>query len=67
MPKIIGRFIIYTADDEMPDCLCCDNCDADYNYCNKCGAEYGWANYKRTEDRTVYRKENIEVNKYEET
>ena len=47
--KIIGRSIVYTADDETPDCLSCDRCD----YCdngNFCGPEYGWARYKRTEE-----------------
>lgn len=46
--KIIGRDIVFTADDEMPDCLACDYCD----YCDNgklCGPEYGWARYKRTE------------------
>lgn len=48
MAEIIGRYIIYTADDEMPDCLACDRCD----YCDNgklCGPEYGWARYERTE------------------
>ena len=46
--KIIGRDIVFTADDEMPDCMECDLCD----YCDNgkyCGPEYGWARYKRTE------------------
>ena len=46
--KIIGRDIVFTADDEMPDCLACDYCD----YCDDgkfCGPEYGWTRYKRTE------------------
>ena len=46
--KIIGRDIVFTADDEMPDCLACDRCD----YCDNgklCGPEYGWARYVRTE------------------
>ena len=45
----IGRYIVFTADDEMPDCLECDHCD----YCDNgkfCGPEYGWARYKRTEE-----------------
>ena len=42
-----GKYIIFTADDEMPDCMACDLCDS----CNGkyCGPEYGWAKYKRTE------------------
>lgn len=46
--KIIGGDMVFTADDEMPDCLECDFCD----YCDNgkyCGPEYGWARYKRTE------------------
>ena len=46
--EIMGRRIIFTADDEMPDCLSCDHCD----YCDNgkcCGPEYGWARYERTE------------------
>jgi hypothetical protein len=49
MSKIIGRYIIYTADDEMPDCMLCDRCDGDDNCSKFCGPEYGWAGYKRTE------------------
>jgi hypothetical protein len=49
MPKRIGNFIIHSADDEMPDCMCCDRVDDDFDCCNKCGAEYGWGGYRRTE------------------
>ena len=49
MAKIMGRYIVYTADDEMPDCLSCDKCDGDYNCSKFCGPEYGWAGYRRTE------------------
>ena len=46
--------LIYTADDEMPDCLSCDNCDSDEYYCsNFCGHEHGWFGYKRTEKEDV--------------
>jgi hypothetical protein len=37
MPKRIGNFIIHSADDEMPDCMCCDRVDDDFDCCNKCG------------------------------
>lgn len=40
--------IIYTADDEMPNCLDCDSCTSGYG-CPACGPEYGWNGYKRTE------------------
>lgn len=47
--EVIGRYIIYTADDEMPDCLMCDKCDGNYDCSKFCGPEYGWAGYRRTE------------------
>lgn len=41
--------VIYTADDEMPDCIQCDNCDQSATFCcNSCGAEHGWFSYRRT-------------------
>lgn len=49
MPRIEGRNIIYTADDEMPDCLQCDRCTSDFDCCEYCGAEHGWWGYKRTQ------------------
>lgn len=42
-----GR-VIFTADDEDPDCLNCDRCDSDYDCCNLCGPSYGWSGYIRT-------------------
>ena len=44
------RRIIYTADDEEPDCARCDHvCDSD-NLCMAYGGpEHGWARYERTE------------------
>lgn len=43
--------VVYTADDEEPDCGQCDNCDLDGEYfCVKsCGPEHGWYGYQRTE------------------
>lgn len=41
--------IIYTADDEMPDCLNCDRCDLNYDCSKYCGASRGWNGYRRTE------------------
>ena len=43
------REIIYTADNEMPVCIQCDNFDNTHNCCKFCGPEYGWYAYKRTE------------------
>ena len=47
--EIIGRYIVYTADDEMPDCMVCDQCCDDCDNGKHCGPEYGWAGYRRTE------------------
>ena len=47
--EIIGRYIIFTADDEMPDCMECDRCD-NFDNGKCCGPEYGWARYRRTEE-----------------
>ena len=41
--------IIYTADDEEPDCILCDNvCTASDNVCARCGKS-GWMYYQRSE------------------
>lgn len=52
MAERIGRYIIYSADDEMPDCMQCDHCDGNFDCCNQCGAEHGWYGYRRTEDKS---------------
>ena len=44
-----GCRIIYTAEDEMPDCLNCDKCDSNYDCSKYCGAPRGWSGYRRTE------------------
>lgn len=46
--KVYSNSIVYTADDEEPDCGMCDNCDSDL--CNKCGPDYWWHYYERVED-----------------
>lgn len=54
--KYTHNTIIWTADDEEPDCGVCDNqegCDC----CENCGAEFGWKYYEREED-------NLELNKF---
>ena len=43
-----GVFVTYTADDEIPYCLNCDNCDSKYDCSKFCGAEHGWFGYRRT-------------------
>lgn len=47
----MNKKVVYTADDEEPDCGCCDNCDLDSEYfcVNSCGPEHGWYGYERTE------------------
>lgn len=49
MAERFGELVIYTADDEIPDCLNCDNCDKDLDCSRYCGAEHGWVCYRRTE------------------
>lgn len=47
--------IILTADDEEPNCMCCDNQDKCTG--ENCGPEYGWFRYRRVkeiEDETNY-------------
>ena len=44
------KTIIYTVDDEEPDCNRCDHCCGEDYYCIKqCGAEDGWNGYERLE------------------
>lgn len=46
--KPSGIYYEYTADDEEPNCICCDN---QYNCTGRyCGPEYGWSNYIRLEE-----------------
>ena len=47
--KYTRNTIIWTADDEEPDCGICDNQDC-YGCCENCGAEFGWKYYEREED-----------------
>lgn len=46
-----SRSVIYTADDEEPNCGICDNQDCP-GRCEHCGAEYGWYYYEREEERS---------------
>jgi hypothetical protein len=39
---------IYTADDEEPSCLKCDNLDASDEYCQKCTNTF-WSGYERAD------------------
>lgn len=43
----------HTADDENPDCMCCDHVCSDSNTCQYCGPKFGWARYVRTEKVSV--------------
>lgn len=44
-------YMIFTADDEEPNCNRCDNCDSDIEYycVHSCGPENGWNGYERIE------------------
>lgn len=46
--KILDHCVIYTADDEEPDCLMCDNCQSS-DLCSECGSEHWWHYYEREE------------------
>lgn len=48
--KIWDHCVIYTADDEEPDCGMCDNCDS--GLCNECGPDYWWHYYRREEQNS---------------
>lgn len=40
--------LIYTVDDEEPNCIRCDHCFGEDDYCvSQCGAEQGWNGYER--------------------
>ena len=47
MSKIKGNYIIYTADDEMPICIRCDNVGGKFDCEKYCGPKCGWYGYKR--------------------
>ncbi len=45
----MGEGVIYTADDEEPDCGCCDHIDGPDDFCVKwCGPVHCWNGYSRT-------------------
>ena len=46
--RILDHCAIYTADDEEPDCLMCDNCQ-NSDLCSECGPEHWWHYYEREE------------------
>lgn len=48
--KILDHCVIYTADDEEPDCLMCDHCQSS-DLCGECGPEHGWHYYRREEQK----------------
>ena len=48
MDEINDKVRVYTADDEEPDCMTCDNMCAPDKFCTNCGKTF-WSGYKRTE------------------
>ena len=46
--KILDHCVIYTADDEEPDCIMCDHCQSS-DICGECGPEHWWHYYEREE------------------
>lgn len=51
MAKILDHCVIYTADDEEPDCLMCDHCQSS-DLCSECGPEHWWHYYEREEQKS---------------
>ena len=49
--KIFDHCVIYTADDEEPDCLMCDYCQSS-DLCSECGPEHWWHYYEREEQNS---------------
>lgn len=45
--KYLGSSIVWTADDEEPDCMMCDYCQGS-SLCEECGPEHYWHYYERT-------------------
>lgn len=41
--------VIYTADDEEPNCNRCNNVECECLCIQNCGAEHGWYGYERSE------------------
>lgn len=48
MAKIWDHCVIYTADDEEPNCIMCDHGEGSV-LCKECGPEHGWHYYRREE------------------
>lgn len=46
--KIWHNCVIYTAEDEEPDCMICDHCQGSV-LCDECGPEHWWHYYERKE------------------
>lgn len=46
--KIWHNCVIYTADDEEPNCIMCDHGEGSV-LCKECGPEHGWHYYRREE------------------
>lgn len=49
--KILDHCVIYTADDEEPDCMRCDHCQGS-DLCSECGPEHWWHYYEREEQNS---------------
>ena len=50
--KISNHYVIYTADDEEPDCMMCDHCQGS-DLCSECrpGRPEHWWRYYRKEEQ----------------
>jgi hypothetical protein len=52
MAERVGHYVLYSADDEMPNCMSCDHID-NFDCVKFCGAEHGWYGYARIVDTRV--------------
>ena len=59
MAERIGRYVIYSADDEDVDCGRCDNCTAEVDCSKFCGADHWWSGYRRTVNTQTNKEEQI--------
>lgn len=49
--KILNHCVIYTADDEEPNCIMCDHGEGSV-LCKECGPKCGWYYYRREEQNS---------------
>ncbi len=58
-----GQNMIYTADDEFPNCSVCEKQDFCY-LCMECGPSFAWQHYERSEDNAELNRLYKELERY---